>query len=68
MTNGLPGSVRTDYVSYAATALPWEGEVYGRSKREAVNAARGLIADMAARCGATRFALVGYSQGCGRRR
>ncbi|WP_349239518.1 cutinase family protein [Nocardia sp. CC201C] len=63
VTNGLPGSVRTDYVSYAATALPWEGEVYGRSKREAVNAARGLIADMAARCGATRFALVGYSQG-----
>ncbi|MET9490135.1 cutinase family protein [Nocardia sp. NPDC006630] len=63
VTRGLPGNVRTDYVSYAATALPWEGEVYGRSKREAVANARGMIADMAARCSATRFALVGYSQG-----
>lgn len=63
VTRGLPGSVRTDYVSYAATALPWEGEVYGSSKREAITNARGMIAGMAARCPATRFALIGYSQG-----
>ncbi|WP_083913837.1 cutinase family protein [Nocardia concava] len=63
VTRGLPGSVRTTYVSYAATALPWEGEVYGRSEREGVNNTRGTIADQAARCGATRFALLGYSQG-----
>ncbi|WP_372440653.1 cutinase family protein [Nocardia acididurans] len=63
VTRGLPGSVRTDYVTYAATALPWEGEVYGMSKREAVNTARGMVAEMAGRCPATRFALIGYSQG-----
>ncbi|MGV9663921.1 cutinase family protein [Nocardia niigatensis] len=63
VTHGLPGSVRSDYVSYPATAFPWDGEVYGTSKRDAVNAARALIAGTAARCGATRFALIGYSQG-----
>ncbi|MFJ4654194.1 cutinase family protein [Nocardia sp. NPDC088792] len=63
VTVGLPDTVRTDYVSYAATALPWEGEVYGRSKREAVDNARSLLAAMALRCSATRFALIGYSQG-----
>ncbi|WP_405484076.1 cutinase family protein [Nocardia sp. NBC_00511] len=63
VTRGLPGKVRTDYVSYAATALPWEGEVYGRSKREAVNTARDMISKMASRCGATHYALLGYSQG-----
>ncbi|GAB0103080.1 phospholipase [Nocardia sp. JMUB6875] len=63
VTRGLPGTVRTDYVSYPATAFPWDGEVYGHSKREAVNAARAMIAGTAARCAATRFALIGYSQG-----
>ncbi|MFB7724564.1 MULTISPECIES: cutinase family protein [unclassified Nocardia] len=63
VTRGLPGNVKTSYVGYAATALPWEGEVYGRSKREAVTNARAIIADVAARCSATRFALIGYSQG-----
>ncbi|MCM6775397.1 cutinase family protein [Nocardia sp. CDC159] len=63
VTRGLPRSVRTDYVSYAATALPWEGEVYGLSKREAVSKARDLVAATAARCDRTRFALIGYSQG-----
>ncbi|WP_245998365.1 cutinase family protein [Nocardia pseudobrasiliensis] len=63
VTRGLPGTVHTDYISYAATALPWEGEVYGMSKREAVTNARAAIAATAARCGATRFALLGYSQG-----
>ncbi|MFF3572608.1 cutinase family protein [Nocardia jiangxiensis] len=63
VTNNLPGNVRTDYVNYAATAFPWEGDVYGRSKQEAVNRTRGMIGAMAQRCGATRFALLGYSQG-----
>lgn len=62
-TDGLPDNVRTDYVNYPATALPWEGDIYGRSKSEAFTAARGLVANMALRCGATRFALIGYSQG-----
>ncbi|MBF6357651.1 cutinase family protein [Nocardia higoensis] len=61
--DGLPGNVRVDYVTYAATAFPWEGEVYGRSKREATDGARGLVADVARQCAGTRFALLGYSQG-----
>lgn len=62
-TNGLPSSVRTDYVTYAATAFPWETNVYAKSKLEAVNNARGMIDAMAKQCGSTRFALIGYSQG-----
>ncbi|MEU2034098.1 cutinase family protein [Nocardia amamiensis] len=63
VTAGLPSSARVDYVSYAATAFPWESEVYGASKREAVDNARGMIAAMARECGATKIALLGYSQG-----
>ncbi|MFC9893201.1 cutinase family protein [Nocardia sp. NPDC127579] len=63
VTRGLPANTEVDYVTYAATAFPWEGEVYGNSKKEAVSNARGLIGAMAARCGATDIALVGYSQG-----
>ncbi|WP_328602869.1 cutinase family protein [Nocardia terrae] len=63
VTRGLPGTVRTDYVAYPATAFPWDGEVYGQSKHAAVDAARGLMSSMASRCDATRFALIGYSQG-----
>ncbi|MEV0249829.1 cutinase family protein [Nocardia sp. NPDC050712] len=63
VTRGLPRNTEVDYVTYAATAFPWEGEVYGNSKKEAVGNARGLIGAMAARCGATKIALVGYSQG-----
>ncbi|MGV9330978.1 cutinase family protein [Nocardia sp. NPDC003726] len=63
VTNGLPPSVRVDYVSYAATAFPWESEVYGASKREAVDNARGMTGAMARACGATKIALLGYSQG-----
>ncbi|WP_157121973.1 cutinase family protein [Nocardia miyunensis] len=63
VTNGLPSGVRTDYVDYPATALPWEGEVYGRSKQQAVDTARAMISTMAQRCVATRLALLGYSQG-----
>ncbi len=63
VTRGLPSSAEVDYVSYAATAFPWEGDVYGASKKEATDNARGLIQAMAARCAATHYALVGYSQG-----
>ncbi|MEU8895177.1 cutinase family protein [Nocardia sp. NPDC048505] len=63
VTRGLPRNTEVDYVTYAATAFPWEGEVYGNSKKEAVSNARGLIGAMAARCAATKIALVGYSQG-----
>lgn len=61
--NDLPGDVEVDYVHYAATAFPWEGEVYGRSKQEAIDKARGLVSAMAQACGAARIALLGYSQG-----
>ncbi|WP_460698896.1 cutinase family protein [Nocardia thraciensis] len=64
VTDGLPGNIRTDYVHYAATALPWEGDVYGRSKQEAFDGARWLVGDMSRQCGAaTKIALIGYSQG-----
>ena len=63
VTRGLPSSAKVDYVTYAATAFPWEGDVYGKSKKEAVDNARGMISAMAQRCGATKIALVGYSQG-----
>ncbi|MBB5913731.1 hypothetical protein BJY24_002598 [Nocardia transvalensis] len=63
VTRGLPSSADVDYVSYAATAFPWEGDVYGASKKQATDGARGLISQMAARCGATHYAVVGYSQG-----
>lgn len=63
VTNGLPRGTQVDYVTYAATAFPWEGDVYARSKKQAVDAARGLISDKLAACGNTKAALVGYSQG-----
>lgn len=63
VTNGLPANVRADYVHYSATAFPWESEVYGRSKKEAVDRGRAMIGAMAAECVSTRFAIVGYSQG-----
>ncbi|MEU4415695.1 cutinase family protein [Nocardia salmonicida] len=63
VTNGLPRSTDVDYVTYAATAFPWEGDVYGNSKKQAVDAARGLISEKLAACGNTKAAIVGYSQG-----
>ncbi|MFD4369551.1 cutinase family protein [Rhodococcus sp. NPDC058521] len=63
VTGGLPSSVQTDYVTYSATAFPWETEVYGRSKAQAVNGAKALLKGMADRCASTDLALVGYSQG-----
>jgi hypothetical protein len=63
VTNGLPRGVRTDYVAYAATAFPWEGDVYSRSKGEAVSRARGMVAAMAGACPGARIALLGFSQG-----
>jgi hypothetical protein len=63
VTNNLPSDIRADYVTYAATAFPWEADVYGRSKRQAIDNARGLVSAMAQQCGATKIALIGYSQG-----
>lgn len=63
VTDRLPSSTGVAYVPYAATAFPWETEVYGASKRQAVGNARGIIADVARRCGNTEFAIIGYSQG-----
>ncbi|GGK55049.1 cutinase family protein [Nocardia camponoti] len=63
VTNRLPGNTDVDYVTYAATAFPWEGDVYGNSKRQAISNARGLINAKLASCGGTKVAIVGYSQG-----
>ncbi len=63
VTYGLPSSMRADYVHYAATAFPWEDKVYAASKNEAIDNASGFMADVAARCPGTRFAIIGYSQG-----
>lgn len=60
---GLTDGVEVDFVHYAATAFPWEGEVYGRSKQEATDKARAAVSAVAAGCASTRFALLGYSQG-----
>ncbi|MGY2062414.1 cutinase family protein, partial [Nocardia gipuzkoensis] len=45
------------------TAFPWEGDVYGASKKQAIDNARGLLSGMVGRCAATHYAIVGYSQG-----
>ncbi|MFD4180147.1 cutinase family protein [Rhodococcus sp. NPDC058514] len=64
VTNALPASkVRSDYVTYAATAFPWEGEVYGASKKQATDNARGMLEAMQRTCADTRFGIIGYSQG-----
>jgi pimeloyl-ACP methyl ester carboxylesterase len=63
VTDGLPSATEVAYVDYPASVFPWEGEIYGASKKQATTNARGMIAAMAQRCGATRIALVGYSQG-----
>ncbi|WP_072805779.1 cutinase family protein [Rhodococcoides yunnanense] len=55
--------IRTDYVSYPATAFPWEGGVYGESRAVATANAGGMLEAMADRCGATKLAVIGYSQG-----
>ncbi|GAB4582222.1 cutinase family protein [Nocardia sp. IFM 10818] len=61
VTDGLPGQV--DYVVYAATAFPWEGDVYGASKKDAIDKARGMVAAMGTRCPGTTISITGYSQG-----
>ncbi|MDV6260665.1 cutinase family protein [Rhodococcoides yunnanense] len=63
VTDRLGDDIRTDYVSYPATAFPWEGEVYGQSRAAAVTNAGGMLKAMADRCGATKFGIIGYSQG-----
>lgn len=64
VTDRIAGSnIRTDYVSYPATAFPWEGGVYGESRAVATANAGGMIKAMADQCGATKFGIIGYSQG-----
>ncbi|MGF0310695.1 cutinase family protein [Rhodococcoides fascians A21d2] len=63
VTDRLGDDIRTDYVSYPATAFPWEGEVYGQSRAAAVTNAGGMLKAMADRCGATKLGIIGYSQG-----
>ena len=63
VTDRLGSDIRTDYVSYPATAFPWEGEVYGQSRAEAVANAGGMLKAMVDRCGATKLGIIGYSQG-----
>lgn len=63
VTDRLGSNIRTDYVSYPATAFPWEGEVYGQSRAAAVANASGMLAAVANRCSATKFGIIGYSQG-----
>ncbi|MDI9893602.1 cutinase family protein [Rhodococcus sp. IEGM 1381] len=63
VTDRLGSDIRTDYVSYPATAFPWEGEVYGQSRAAAVTNAGGMLKAMADRCGATKLGIIGYSQG-----
>ena len=64
VTDRIDGSgIRTDYVSYPATAFPWEGGVYGESRAVATANAGGMLAAMASQCGATKFGIIGYSQG-----
>ena len=64
VTDRLASSdIRTDYVSYPATAFPWEGGIYGESRAVATANAGSMIKAMADRCDATRFGIIGYSQG-----
>ncbi|MFC4606195.1 cutinase family protein [Rhodococcus kronopolitis] len=64
VTDGLgDADIRTDYVTYAATAFPWEGDVYADSKQQAHDNARGMLEAMQQRCAATQFGIIGYSQG-----
>ncbi|MGB3372765.1 MAG: cutinase family protein [Rhodococcus sp. (in: high G+C Gram-positive bacteria)] len=64
VTDRIAGSdIRTDYVSYPATAFPWEGGIYGESRAVATANAGGMIKAMADQCGATKFGIIGYSQG-----
>ncbi|WP_253251241.1 cutinase family protein [Nocardia seriolae] len=63
VTDGLPDSISVEYITYPATAFPWEGPIYGASKREAVDNARARVQETASNCAATTFSLIGYSQG-----
>ncbi|MFD4406637.1 cutinase family protein [Nocardia sp. NPDC058499] len=49
------------FPAYAAKAM--DGMLYGDSQAQGVAAARTVVADIAARCRATKFVLAGYSQG-----
>ncbi|MGN2638733.1 cutinase family protein [Nocardia takedensis] len=53
--------VEVVFPAYAARAM--DGMLYGDSQAQGVAAARNAVAEMAARCRATKFVLSGYSQG-----
>ncbi|GGF91042.1 hypothetical protein GCM10007304_01240 [Rhodococcoides trifolii] len=64
VTNAIDGgNIETDYVTYPATAFPWEGDAYGASEAQAVANASGLLKAKADACPGTRFGIIGYSQG-----
>jgi hypothetical protein len=63
VTAGLGPETQVQYVGYDATAFPWEKAVYGKSKAQAVANVMGLALTMLERCGVTKIALTGYSQG-----
>lgn len=64
VTYGMPTwQIDANYVEYVATAFPWESQVYGASKAEAIAHADGLMGAIAAQCPDSRFAIIGYSQG-----
>lgn len=63
VTDGLSSRIKVEYVPYAASAFPWEGEVYGNSKAEAVGRGGAMLKAMADACPATKLGIIGYSQG-----
>ena len=64
VTNGMTSSrVDVNYVEYVATAFPWESQVYGLSKSEAIRNADNMMGQIAKDCPGSRFAIIGYSQG-----
>lgn len=64
VTAGMPSSrVDVNYIEYVATAFPWESQIYGASKAEAIVRAEVMMGTIAAQCPASQFAIIGYSQG-----
>ncbi|WP_024793353.1 cutinase family protein [Tomitella biformata] len=64
VTDGMASArVGVSYVSYVATAFPWESQVYGASKAEGIAHADGMMGAIAAECPSSKFAIIGYSQG-----
>ncbi len=66
VTNRLPSSVGVDYVTMWLRRSRGRPRCTARPSGRLSTNARGIIADVAGRCGNTNFALIGYSQGAGR--